>query len=234
MTRVASVIALLAAGLALAGCGSEARVAEGEGSATQGKELFTQKCGSCHVLADAGSRGNIGPNLDEAFKYVRDEERPGQGFEESTIRNVIRGQIQYPVEDPVTGVQGMPGMDTTLPKCEAESEPQGCVDDPDAAADSIATYVAAVAGLPVAEGGGGGGGTDGKSIFTSNCGSCHTLGAAGTSGTIGPNLDESKPSRALAVDRVTNGMGAMPAFKGQLSAQQIQAVAKYVAENAGP
>jgi mono/diheme cytochrome c family protein len=237
VSRAGAVVALLAAGLALVGCGSEARVLEGEGSATQGKELFTQKCGNCHVLADSGSRGNIGPNLDEAFRYVRDEKRPGQGFEESTIRDVIRGQIQYPVKNPVTGEPGMPGMETTLPKCEggSDDQPQGCVEDPDEAADSIAAYVASVAGLPVqgTPGGTGSQDTDGETIFTSNCGTCHTLQAAGTSGAIGPNLDEAKPSVELAVDRVTNGQGAMPAFEGQLSEAQIQAVSEYVAQSAG-
>jgi mono/diheme cytochrome c family protein len=234
--RLTPVLALLAAGLALSGCGSEAKVEEGQGSPTQGKELFTSRCGACHTLADAGTNGNIGPNLDEAFKYVRDKGLPGQGFEESTIRDVIRGQIQYPVEDPVTGQPGMPGMTETLPKCESEDQPQGCVEDQDEAADSIASYVAAVAGLPVQTPTGDGGAgqeTDGKAIFTSNCGSCHTLADAGTSGTIGPNLDQAKPSKQLAVDRVTNGQGVMPSFKGKLSDQQIEAVTTYVAQNAG-
>jgi mono/diheme cytochrome c family protein len=73
----------------------------------------------------------------------------------------------------------------------------------------------------------------GKQIFTSNCGSCHTLADAGTSGTIGPNLDESMPAFELAVDRVTNGQGAMPSFSGQLSEQQINDVAAYVSTAAG-
>lgn len=70
----------------------------------------------------------------------------------------------------------------------------------------------------------------GKDVFlgAGGCGSCHTFSDAGTSGTIGPNLDESQPSFELAVDRVTNGQGAMPAFEGQLTEQQIQDVAAYV------
>jgi mono/diheme cytochrome c family protein len=75
--------------------------------------------------------------------------------------------------------------------------------------------------------------TDGKSIFTTSCGSCHTLSDAGTSGAVGPNLDESKPSAELVVDRVTNGQGAMPSFKDSLDAQQIQAVSEYVSGAAG-
>lgn len=69
----------------------------------------------------------------------------------------------------------------------------------------------------------------GEAVFTSaGCGGCHTLKAAGASGAVGPNLDDSKPDAALVVDRVTNGSGAMPAFGGQLVEQQIQDVAAYV------
>jgi mono/diheme cytochrome c family protein len=76
--------------------------------------------------------------------------------------------------------------------------------------------------------------TAGKEIFASaGCGGCHTLSDAGTSGTVGPNLDEAKPSYDLAVDRVTNGQGAMPSFKGRLSQKQIQDVATYVSSTAG-
>ena len=71
--------------------------------------------------------------------------------------------------------------------------------------------------------------TAGEAVFASaGCGGCHVLEAAGSSGSIGPNLDESQPDAALVVERVTNGMGAMPAFEGQLDEQQIQDVAAYV------
>jgi mono/diheme cytochrome c family protein len=72
----------------------------------------------------------------------------------------------------------------------------------------------------------------GKDIFAAKgCGGCHTLAAAGSSGTVGPNLDDAKPSFELAVTRVTNGQGAMPSFKGQLSAQEIADVAQYVVQS---
>jgi cytochrome c553 len=73
----------------------------------------------------------------------------------------------------------------------------------------------------------------GKTIFVTNCGGCHTLSDAGTSGTIGPNLDDAQPDEALVVDRVTNGQGAMPPFAGTLSEQQIADVAAYVSTAAG-
>jgi mono/diheme cytochrome c family protein len=73
----------------------------------------------------------------------------------------------------------------------------------------------------------------GKAIFTANCGACHTLADAGTSGTVGPNLDESQPAFELAVDRVTNGQGVMPPFRDTLSEEQIRDVAAYVSTAAG-
>jgi len=76
--------------------------------------------------------------------------------------------------------------------------------------------------------------TAGEAVFTSaGCGGCHTMEAAGSSGTVGPNLDDAKPDFALVVDRVTNGRGAMPAFEGQLTEQQIADVAQYVVESTG-
>jgi len=69
----------------------------------------------------------------------------------------------------------------------------------------------------------------GEAVFASSgCGGCHTLEAAGSSGAVGPKLDESKPEAALVVERVTNGFGVMPAFGDQLDQQQIQDVAAYV------
>lgn len=223
MTRVVVVLALGIALLA-AGCGTVGRTTEG--NLSTGKQLFTENCGSCHTLADAGTQGMIGPNLDDAFAAARSDD-PHQGFDESTIREVVRGQIAYPVVDPVTDAPGMP---------------KDIVEGTEA--EAVASYVAAVAGVPAsdrpqvgggtpASGTGGGGGTDGEAIFASaGCGSCHTLEAAESSGEIGPNLDDSQPSVELAVDRVTNGKGTMPAFKDQLSKEQIQAVARWVSENA--
>ena len=75
-------------------------------------------------------------------------------------------------------------------------------------------------------------GSAGEDVWAANgCGSCHTLEAAGSNGNIGPNLDESQPDMELAVERVTNGAGTMPAFKGQLSEKQIADVATYVVES---
>jgi mono/diheme cytochrome c family protein len=69
----------------------------------------------------------------------------------------------------------------------------------------------------------------GKSVFTENCGTCHVLSDAGTSGTTGPNLDEAQPSEDATRRQVTDGGGGMPAFGGRLSDSEIDAVAQYVA-----
>jgi mono/diheme cytochrome c family protein len=65
------------------------------------------------------------------------------------------------------------------------------------------------------------------------CGSCHTLKEAGTSGEVGPNLDELGPSEAAVEKQVTNGGGGMPAFGGTLSKAEIKTVALYVSVLAG-
>ncbi len=74
----------------------------------------------------------------------------------------------------------------------------------------------------------------GKRVFLSSaCITCHTLADAGATGTVGPNLDQAKPAASLVVDRVTNGQGGMPPFKGKLSEAEIAAVAAYVSTVAG-
>ena len=74
----------------------------------------------------------------------------------------------------------------------------------------------------------------GKKVFLSaGCSGCHTLSDAGSTGTVGPNLDQAKPPLSLAVTRVTKGAGAMPPFKGQLSDTQIANVTAYVVKASG-
>jgi outer membrane protein assembly factor BamB len=73
----------------------------------------------------------------------------------------------------------------------------------------------------------------GMTVFNSTCATCHTLAAAGSTGTVGPNLDQLKPSDALVVHQVTNGGGGMPAFGSSLSKTQIQSVALFVSSVAG-
>ena len=173
----AAAAALLAA-LAVSGCGATAASPEGADT-TRGKKLFQERCGQCHVLADAGTAGQIGPNLDNGFS-ARD-----QNFDEKGTKNYLSEQDRV----------------------------------------SIADYVATVANRPVKQAATS---NDPKAIFTGSCGSCHTLSDAGTSGAVGPNLDESSIDLAGAIKQITNGGGGMPPFKGKLSDQQIRALAQYV------
>jgi cbb3-type cytochrome c oxidase subunit III len=196
-------ILLVAAALFAGGCGTGGKAAA-TADQTNGQKLFTAKCGGCHVLGNAGTKGTLGPNLDQAFAGPR-----RQGFAQSTIQNVVLDQIREA----------------------AEPMPKNLVKGQDA--QDVAFYVAQVAGVPGKMTPANASSTDGKSIFATNCASCHTLKAAGSTGTIGPNLDQLKPPLATVKRQVENGGGAMPAFKGQLSPAQIDAVAKFVASNAG-
>ncbi len=208
--------------LALTGCGTGGYTSAGSQGA--GKKLFITACGGCHTLADAGTAGTIGPNLDDAFAQAREA-----GMTSATFTQVVANQIRFPITATSTGAPGMPAADTTLPSCDDVEGDAFCVDDQDQAVSDVAVYVGAVAGTGVtAEKQ-----TDGKSIFTTTCGGCHTLADAGTAGTVGPNLDGAKPSKELVVDRVTNGKGVMPPFGASLDAAQIQAVADYVSSTAG-
>ncbi len=102
----------------------------------------------------------------------------------------------------------------------------------DAAADTNAATTAADSGATTAASQGDA--AAGATVYASaGCAGCHTLAAAGSTGTVGPNLDEAKPNYALVMEFVTNGKGAMPSFSGQLSETDIQNVAAYVSQNAG-
>ena len=77
----------------------------------------------------------------------------------------------------------------------------------------------------------------GREVFTKvaepPCGICHTLKDAGTTGTIGANLEELKPDAMRVEEAVRNGMGPMPPYAGKLTEEQIKAEAAYVARAAG-
>jgi mono/diheme cytochrome c family protein len=72
----------------------------------------------------------------------------------------------------------------------------------------------------------------GKAVFQQlaqpSCSLCHTLNDAGSSGEIGPKLDDLKPTAEQVANAVSGGLGIMPAFEETLSAEQIKAVAHYV------
>lgn len=98
-----------------AGCGRDG----GGDNQIAGKELFVQKCGSCHTLARAGTKGSQGPNLDKAFGPARSD-----GLGEQTVAGVVRRQIAHTRRGSIM--------------------PEGLVTGADA--KDVAAYVASVAG----------------------------------------------------------------------------------------
>jgi cytochrome c553 len=78
-----------------------------------------------------------------------------------------------------------------------------------------------------------GAGTGSQVWSQAGCGGCHTLAAAGSSGSAGPNLDYLRPSSAAVASQVTYGGGGMPSFGGSLSTSDIEALATWVSSVAG-
>lgn len=124
--RTAIVATLAAVTIVTAGCGAVGHLSATAGSPARGEPLFKSTCGSCHTLAAAGTSGTIGPDLDAAFG----PDRCQQVGDESTIRDVVRGQIAYPDTNPGTGMAGMPSNLANGQK-----------------AKDISAYVASVAGV---------------------------------------------------------------------------------------
>jgi mono/diheme cytochrome c family protein len=222
---------LAAAALLMAGCGTGGIASSAQRPDTQnGQTLFVSSCGACHTLAAAGTNGTIGPNLDDAFAAA-----VKQGFAQSSIENLVLDQIRLGSGQVASYTTSKYFTKNCLPpksaKCYGTPMPANIVKGQDAI--DVAAYVASVAGAGGPSVSVSSLGNNGEAIFKSQCAGCHTLAAAGTTGTIGPNLDQLKPSESVVAHQVTNGGGVMPAFKGKLTAAQIQAVAKYVSSSAG-
>jgi len=224
-----AVFALLASGCGYGGVES----ASSHADLTNGQKLFSGagQCAGCHTLQAAGASGTIGPNLDNAFAGSRDKNVQALGYSESTIENAVLDQIRlgsgptpplatYTTEKDFTTKKCLDPA--TKDKCYGTMMPANLVRGQDAL--DVAAYVASVAGTSGYASSGPTTSTDGP-----------TLKAAGSTGTIGPNLDQLASSLTLAIvtKQVEQGGGAMPAFKGKLSAAQIKAVAQYVVSNAG-
>ena len=165
---LAALLPLALALLVLGGCGVKHPVTNN----AKGKELFVSKCGSCHALSHAGTTGSIGPNLDDAFRQDR-----ADGVKSTSIQGLVSYWIQYPSKEGRMPANLYTGQD----------------------AQNVAGYVGQVAAVPGQDTGalaqaGAVQGTSpaaGKQVFTGigGCGSCHVMAAAGTTGTVGPNLD---------------------------------------------
>src|SRR3954454_9625608 len=95
MSRTLAFAALLPVALLGAGCGGNA---SNDADVVAGKQMFVKKCGSCHTLRRAGTKGTTGPNLDQAFQRVEKD-----GFGETGIRGVLKEQIEQPNRSPELG-----------------------------------------------------------------------------------------------------------------------------------
>lgn len=111
-----------------------------------------------------------------------------------------------------------------LPACGGEEEEQAL---PETVEGTLPTDT----GDAGAEGDAEGDPANGKSIYASaGCGGCHTFSAAGSTGTVGPNLDESNMDFAAASQQIKNGGRGMPAFGDRLSDEEIADVAAFVTQ----
>jgi cbb3-type cytochrome c oxidase subunit III len=215
--RLSAAVGGLAVILLLSACGTGGSVVNASADKENGRKVFQDTCAGCHTLAAAGSTATIGPNLDASFAEARSE-----GFKESAILDIVHDQIKFPGQYPVS---------QTNPDYLKANMPANLVTGQSAI--DVSAYVAANAGLRGFVQAAAVSGTNGKQIFVTKCGGCHTLKAAGTTGTQGPNLDQLKPPFPIVKNQVIKGGGIMPAFKGVLTDAQINAVAKYVADHAG-
>jgi cbb3-type cytochrome c oxidase subunit III len=217
LRRLSAAAGGVAVVLLLSACGTGGSVVSATSDQQNGRKLFQDKCAGCHTLSAAGSTATIGPNLDASFAEARSE-----GFKESAILDIVHDQIKFPGQYPVS--QNNPDfLKANMPANLVTG--QNAID--------VAAYVAGNAGKQGFVEAQAVTGTNGKQIFITKCGGCHTLKNAGTTGTQGPNLDLLKPPFPIVKNQVIKGGGIMPAFKGVLTDAQITAVAKYVAEHAG-
>jgi len=251
--RVLAAASILAIGAGVTACGSEdvsPTVKKDDPAIARGADLFAERCAGCHTLDVVGAQGGAtlikdrervdGPNFNvrrETTDSVLYAIRNG-GFSGAIMpENIVVGReaddvaaflskyagqerkAEITPQQPAGGGNANGGS-TTTPPTNTQTTPEATTSTPEAGTTSTG------AGAPQAN-------AQGKQVFTQSCGGCHTLKDAGTTGNVGPNLDDLKPDEATVQRQVTNGGGAMPAFKGQLTDAQIKAVAQYVSSVAG-
>jgi mono/diheme cytochrome c family protein len=208
-------IAVAAAVLALAACGRD------EADLSKGKALFTERCGSCHILGRAGTQGRTGPDLDAAFRSAL-----ADGMNRETVQGVVHDQILNPRN--------------------ASAMPPDLVTGEDA--EDVAAYVAFAAARPGEDEGqlaqaGLAGATTGEQIFTAaGCGACHTLAKANATGNVGPSLEDLAAAAGGSPEDYVQGsildpdaevaegfqQGVMPSYEGRLTDEQIQTLVEYL------
>lgn len=208
--------ALVAVALVASGCGTTTADTE------HGRALFRVKCGTCHTLAQAGTSGQIGPDLDDAFAAAR---AAGEGGE--TVEGVVKAQVEFP--RPSNGASNI-------------SMPADIVTGQDL--DDVAAYVGMWAGVPGAAPPKVPGGPGAQVFANSGCGNCHTLAAAESGGVTGPDLDESLTSSdsATAIEEMIVDPNAeivkgyppnvMPSNFGQtISPKELEDLIDYLIES---
>jgi mono/diheme cytochrome c family protein len=201
--------------VAASGCGTTSA------DTTRGRVLFVQKCGVCHVLAEAGTTAEVGPSLDGAFASAREIGENGD-----TIEGIVKAQVENPRPD-----NGNPAV----------SMPADLVTGQDL--DDVAAYVGKYAGVPGAAPPKVPGGP-GAQVFANNgCGGCHTFTAAKSGGVTGPNLNEVLVGQAAAMvhesivnpnKEIAKGYppNVMPSnFDETLSAKELEQLVEYLIEN---
>ncbi|MDQ3724612.1 MAG: cytochrome c [Actinomycetota bacterium] len=215
-TPLLALMALLAISVVVSGCGTTSADPQ------RGRELFIQKCGTCHSLAQAGTTAQVGPNLDHAFAASR-----AIGNDSDTIEGVVKAQTEYPRE-----VNGNPRV----------SMPAKIVTGQDL--DDVAAYVGEWAGVPGAAPPKVPGGP-GAQVFANNgCGTCHAFAAAEAGGVTGPSLDELAGESSSAVKKMIVDPNAeiakgyppnvMPQdYEQMIPPKELEDLVDYLLENAG-
>jgi mono/diheme cytochrome c family protein len=214
----------VAIALALGACGRD------EPDLENGKAQFVEKCGSCHVLERAGTGGTTGPDLDTAFQTAL-----ADGMDRDTVEGIVHRQILHPRIDSAMPAELVKGDDASDVAAYVGYAAARTGDDQGALA---------TAGLAQAK--------TGEQIFTAaGCAGCHTFGPAGSTATIGPNLDDlqtaartrepGKSAEQYVRESLTTpeaflvqGFGnAMPSFEGRLTDEQIDALVEYLLQTGG-
>jgi mono/diheme cytochrome c family protein len=190
-----------------------------------GRTMFVEKCGTCHALKEAPTTGEIGPDLDAAFRAARES-----GMDGDTIEGVVESQISNPRFT-------QPDDPSYMPANLVEGED----------ATDVAAYVAEFAGVPGVEPPIPADAGPGAEVFLSQgCGSCHTLAELGdiATGTVGPDLDEVIPGQdPKQVEQsitdpeadISQGFpsGVMPDTYGELPEKDLQALVEFLIQSAG-
>ena len=198
--------------------------AQEDANIDNGRALFIENCGTCHALDEAATTANVGPDLDAAFAAARNV-----GMDEDTIEGVVQSQISNP---------RMAAPDETKTYM-----PANLVEGQDS--EDVARYVATVAGVPGIMPPQAPGGPGGQVFANNGCGACHTLAAAESGGTVGPDLDETLPGQSAAEieDSIIDPeatpsqgfpSGVMPQdYESQIPPDDLKLLVKFLLDNAG-